>query len=231
MIPIRGEERKIQHWPSGMPMGMFGTNQANEPIYRVIWAESRLHLVGGRWKDRDSAMPNDAEVMLHGKDRSIVREVDEYRWVARYPGLKKWILEKWLPAFEYAGSPERWELDTKDPVTGLLQLGPYPARGEYEMCYAFPSTPAQVETVIGMLEKSKGISFGEKKRAIQENLDKEHAAYLNRVDEVVLGAQPAFGTAAVSGIPGKRRPEDVKLQLTDADLRNMPKGDGKFFQN
>src|SRR5271166_389493 len=95
----------LRHWP--MPMGRFGHNPYSGNMYRIVFAPSRRHLVCGTWPD--------------GSNHAS--------YVKRYGNLgEQWIMERWLPAMEYAKcSKETWDRD-------FLILGPWPERGEYELC-------------------------------------------------------------------------------------------------
>jgi len=85
-----------------------GLNRFNEPIYRAIWGWNRLTPIGGKWEDNGRV---------------------EVRTEPKYPQLNRWHVEKWCPPEMY-GSPAQWELTTREE--GVLALGPYPSRGDYE---------------------------------------------------------------------------------------------------
>ncbi len=88
-----------------------GRNRFDEPNYRCIWGWNRLTLIGGRWEDKG---------------------VVEVRMEPKYPQVNRWHIEKWVAPETY-GSPEFWELTTREE--GVLALGPYPSRGDYEHCF------------------------------------------------------------------------------------------------
>lgn len=69
VVAIQGNDCQPQEWFGGS-LAQFGTNPYGQEIYRVVYAPTRMYLVGGRWIDREQ-----------GK---IVRTVDEYRWIPRY---------------------------------------------------------------------------------------------------------------------------------------------------
>ena len=78
--------KSIQILPT-VPMKRYGENPYAEPLYRVVFSDSRTDLLGGKWPDGTC----------------------EYREVLRYPGIRgQWILEKWCSAEEYAGKPEEY---------------------------------------------------------------------------------------------------------------------------
>lgn len=141
-----------------------GKNPFDEPIYRLVIAETRVVKMGGVFKDWDPSIPMElregfetVEVELEvpepvyadvpGKGRKLVgynrtaqvkvptdhkpiREVEEVREVAKYPGVEGIVLERWFPASSF-GTRIEWE--AQQTPGGLPLLGPYPDRGEYEM--------------------------------------------------------------------------------------------------
>ncbi len=109
-----------------------GRNIYGEPRYRIVWSERRLEAVFGEWLDwsRDAVEkdPVTGERHANTPDRRVV----EVRWVPKYEAAAKerFVLEEWQPAERY-GTPETW----------APELGPYPARGDYELlkvCEACP---------------------------------------------------------------------------------------------
>lgn len=204
LAPIRGGNIKPQHVP--FSLSSFGTNPRGEAMWRVVWAKSRLHLVGGRWGGT----------------------TDEYRWVPRYGSLEAWVLEKWLSPEKFAGSPERWERDMKDPDSGLYFLGPYPSEGEYEHCFTFPAewgTPAKgaIERVIDYIRASERYSLAEKRKALQDEADRRARAKDSQIEEVVHDALSGVLTARVSaGNPGKRTKNDIQFRTTAPQSKRGP---------
>lgn len=98
-----------------------GLNRFGEPNYRVRWGWRCLELRGGEHVDYDD---------YGGVRRREVR----YEWWPRYaPASSRYHLEVWNPPEAY-GCPELWESQTKAYVRGetVTQLGPFPARGDYE---------------------------------------------------------------------------------------------------
>lgn len=92
----------------------FGENRYGEPNFRVVWAPSRSHIIGGFWADTGR---------------------HEYRRVPRYGLTPRWILERHRPASLY-GTPEAWDREQVTP-DGFYAVGPFPVRGEYESCEIF----------------------------------------------------------------------------------------------
>ena len=84
--------------------GMTGTGL---PLFRVVWAPSRL-------------------------DRVHNKESGELCSLPRYED-KGWVLEKWSPPEVYAGTREAFEAS----MSAMSVAMEYPSEGEYEACYAF----------------------------------------------------------------------------------------------
>lgn len=84
-----------------------GMSRHGSPIYRVVVAKERKHLIGGYFADSGN---------------------HEYRWMPMYPNYNGFVLEKWLDASAF-GSPRAW-YDNREQ-DGFLPLGPYPKHGAY----------------------------------------------------------------------------------------------------
>lgn len=168
--------KQVQLLP-GIPMQRYGsTPYEGQPLYRVVFSDSRTDLLGGKWPDGAC----------------------EYREVLRYPGIRgQWVLEKWLSAEEYAGTPAQYEKEQWDPTSGLLTTGPYPNRGEYTHCYTFPYAPtdSMIRTVIIALERSRNVSRGERKRGIMDPLEAQQAQQERRFDDIFDEAMGPFSKA------------------------------------
>lgn len=95
------------------------------------------------------------------KRGNLERIVEEMRWITRYPDIKGWLLQAWLPSSYY--SMEHYEVT----VTGrpdLPLLGEFPAHGRYERQFFYLGKDGeQTETFPTM----PGESWME--RAIQHN--------------------------------------------------------------
>ena len=206
---IIGHNVPLTHLPIGS-MKPFGTNPYDEAIYRVIWSESRYVQSGGKHIVYDGAPSNDNVVNRRGKDPNQVREEIGYKWVPLYPGIKAWVLEKWKSAFSFTGmSPDTWNWQTKDLETGLLEMGPYPSRGDYSHCYTFPAQPGRmvVMEVIQMIEAGGNFTFAEHRQAIQNEQDKKQKDWENRYEARAIDARPVGGIRPVNLRPGKKSPE------------------------
>lgn len=233
MLTIQGEDKKPQLWVGGS-LRNFGVNVYGEPLFRVVWAPSRMRLIGGKHTERSGKMASDREMKAAGRDLSVTREWVGYKWYPLYPRKQCYVLEKWLSPIEYGGTKETYELQQKDAETGLLVSGPYPTRGEYFECHQFPEGyPAfsAVESVIRLILFGRTFSIQEKKAAIVEADKRERLALVKRGTDVILDSQPAFGHVAASmpkPNPARKKAEDYKLTYAAEDL-GLPVGHNKVF--
>ena len=151
-------------------MTRFGTNLFEQPIFRVVFSDSRTDLIGGRWPDGNC----------------------DYREVPRYPDIHAWILERWLTPEAYAGKREDYEHQQLDIDSGLYTCGPYPHRGEYVHCYTFPFEPgdSMVCSIVSAVKRSGYLSPGQRKEAIMGRFDeseKQSSARFDTAFEEALG--------------------------------------------
>ncbi len=133
----------------GADLHRHGLNPFGEPIYRVIWAPSRITRIG---KDRPVLIP-----MYSGP-------------LALEPVGNHWVLEGWKSTLEYTGgqTAEQWDRDAANSA-----LGPYPSRGEYCMHEAFsvPPSSSGIDWVISLIEAGKQRRPIENTLAIEKNLE------------------------------------------------------------
>jgi hypothetical protein len=209
--------KAIQILPT-VPMKRYVTNLYAEPLYRVVFSDSRTDLLGGKWPDG----------------------VCEYRESPRYPGIRgQWILEKWCSPEEYAGTRERYEMEQWDPESHLLTCGPYPSRGEYVHCYTFPFAPGDgmVNQIITALKRSRSVTAGERKRGILDPLEKQQRGQDQRFDDIFDEAMGPFAKADTVIAMGARkhyhtrssfkRPSDMPEPRTNL-ASPLPTQDGFF---
>lgn len=91
-----------------------GTNPYGEPVFKLIWSEDIRMMVGGIFADGFCGYRN-ARVM--GKDPC-------------------WVLMIWEGP-ESFGDPDLWEMDYRQPATGLLDCGSFPKYGRYRVLKQF----------------------------------------------------------------------------------------------
>lgn len=142
-----------------------------------------------------------------------VREVCFGEEQTRFPEHpNRWLLMKFLPWEDYGEWNE-------------AAFGPKPMGGEYELCYVIEVDKEFVsldqygaETLallIQCIEREKLIPKSEKLRLKREKLHKAEEARHQRFSDIYDDAQNAFSEAAVSGIPGKKKPEDTRIVTLD----------------
>lgn len=115
-----------------------GKNPFGEPMYRLVWGESRVVKQGGRWQDWDKnlSIQERGGVQFQRQGNGILvpyqnkplRIVEEVRLIRKY-GFEGWVLERWCPSIMYP----RALYEQKIPGTDVPLIGPYPENGEYEM--------------------------------------------------------------------------------------------------
>lgn len=168
-----------------------GVNLYGEPRFRLVWGWARRTWIGGRYPDGFVG----------------------YRLEPKYwPKFERWHLEQWKSA-EEIGSPEWWEYETTSNVDGITirELGPYPARGEYEQVRCieddrkqfFPLVPAAVDQIVRLVDWARGANHAEKKAGIEAAQARKDASFDSMADDVVMDASlPFHGQAFVSQVPG-----------------------------
>lgn len=132
----------------------------------------------------------------------------------------RWVLEKWCPPTMYF--PDSWPEEI---------LGPFPSQGDFEHCYTFETPDGRgiselevaslADLLVRCIEAGKMHTRSTRWAAIKEAQEKREAAEKQRFDDIWAEAQGPFGGNAVSGVPSKRRPEDVKVNLTTKDVEKL----------
>lgn len=207
--------RSVSIFP-GMSMERFGENIFAQPLYRIVFSDSRTDLLGGKWPDGNC----------------------EYREVPRYPAVRgQWIMEKWVSPEDYAGNREAYELEQFDAESGLLTCGPYPHRGEYTYCHTFVGTPSEMQVgwAVHNNKISRDLTPGQKKQGIMEPLEKQEREREQRFDTIWDEAMGpwAAADAVVSMASGPfdragfKRASDMPTPRTD-QKSPLPTGDNFF---
>ncbi len=108
-----------------------GRNRFGDPNLRVIWSNSCLGWVGGKFEERTG-------------DGDLVREVLKLEWMPKYLIENRWLVEQWI-APEKLGTPDSWMTKTKEygEEGNIPQLGPYPYRGRYQLCCVLETPDGQ----------------------------------------------------------------------------------------
>jgi hypothetical protein len=178
-----------------------GINRYGEPNFRAVWGWSRLTWVGGRWEDRDAP-------------GNLIREVVELRQVPKYVPFDRWHIERWVPPEVY-GSPQQWYAQTIE-VEGsrtIPALGPYPARGEYELCFTLegprgefvPLTAMVAEAVARLIELSRSVPAWSRKAALFEREAQAEREFDRWAYDVLDDAVPALRGLPFISVPATLR--------------------------
>jgi hypothetical protein len=119
-----------------------GENPFGEPMFRVVWGYDRIVPIHGEWQEWETYRATLTDKVT-GISRSrdfmrLKRSVIETRHLPKYLPRNCWHLEKW---FAVDISPEEWKKLGQETIGGMLldASGPYPERGEYELCYPLTS--------------------------------------------------------------------------------------------
>lgn len=121
-----------------------GENCFGDPNFRVVWGWNRIVPIHGEWEEWEQCVATLRDKLTgYTESRQVtrlVRSVIETRHVPKYLPANCWHLEMWRPPEEY-GSPEEWHKMGEEVIQGLTidTSGPYPTRGEYELCYPLTS--------------------------------------------------------------------------------------------
>lgn len=176
-----------------------GLNRFGEPNFRVVWGYDRIVPIHGEWQEFEQFICTLTDKFTGFSESRpatrLVRSVVETRMVPKYLPGNCWHLEMWRPPEEY-GSPEEWGKAGQE-VIGLSTIdtsGPYPERGEYELCYPLThdgtssGTPIPLvadvvaELVRLIVHGRNGFSFAQRKAAIEQEERRKEEGFL-RVTE------------------------------------------------
>jgi hypothetical protein len=165
-----------------------GRNPFGEPNYRAVWGWNRLAWIGGKFEDRDET-------------GALVREVVQLRREPKYPQVNRWHIERWVPPDVY-GSPRGWYAQTVEHANGVSipALGPYPSRGDYELCFTLEGAQGQfvqltataAEQIARAIEWSRCCPRSVSKRALDDRQKREEQAYDAWAYDMLDDAAPAF---------------------------------------
>jgi hypothetical protein len=188
-----------------------GKNPFGEPIFRVVWGYDRIVPIHGEWQEFEQFVATLTDKKTgYSESRlctRLVRSVIETRMVPKYLPGNCWHLEMWRPAEEY-GSPEDWRKQGEEVIQGLTvdTSGPYPERGEYELCYPLthngtvdgepiPLVGDVVADIAKMIRYGKhNFDFQQRKAAIEQREAKKEEGLVRRMqDELKEGLRPFAG--------------------------------------
>lgn len=200
----------LRHWPT--PMAQYGLNPYGEPKWRIVFAPSRRILAGNQqtgfhwvqaYRSRLGSDPTDARLCV-----------------------PVWILEGWRSAWDFCKmSRERWNAE-------MLILGPYPERGEYDLCHVFsPVLPddCNIEKLISWIEAGRTKSFQDNLDACRAQYDQETKDRQREVEGRIHNAYPAFGGTAIASSRVARGTKNPRIIRTAEEI-GLPVGNNKFMQ-
>lgn len=163
-----------------------GTNPFGEPNFRVVWGCNRVVKMTGQW--------------------GVAGGPVETREVLKYLPGSRWHLEMWRPPEEY-GNPETWGKLGEEVIGNMTvdTAGPFPSRGEYELCYTLssdgtmygefvPLNATVVELIVGMIKQGakERITMEQRIQAKRQRLERERQERVSQTTIELLDARPAF---------------------------------------
>jgi hypothetical protein len=176
---LAGEMPEPTHWP--MPMARFGLNPYGIPLVRIVFAPSVKMLCGGEFADGYVG----------------------YRFRPAYRHIgNKWIMEKWISAFDHTMmTEEQYNLKFRDPFTGLVSTGPYPSRGVYFECHTFDFLSpgdCNIEVIANLVKKAKLNDPIANARAIRATREAEEKDAQNKRFDRIKELMPVAGIRAAN---------------------------------
>ena len=186
----------------------YGVNPFQENLFRIVFAPSRRYLVFGDWPNGERGA----------------------RWQPKYDYLgNTWILERWKSAHDFTGGlkPEQWDRDPKWNI-----LGPYPSRGEYELCHVFEAsspTDANLDKLVMWIQEGDKRSYWENRTACQNEMDAEQKSTDSTMTDIIKNSMSAFGVRPMVGYGGGRGSKSKPI-LKSANELGLPIGNNKLKQ-
>jgi hypothetical protein len=180
----------LNHYP-GVSLVRFGQNPYGENLYRIVSAHSRRYLVVGEWPDGS----------VGGQ------------WVVKHKNLgTMWIMERWLSVQEIAEGKEGGccTRETWDEQFGIL--GPWPERGDYEICHAFECSPpadANLDKLVALIEHGRRIRLAETVQFKRDEHELELKARRASIESKIKGLLPAMGCRVMFSAHVNRGSEKV----------------------
>lgn len=194
-----------------------GSNPFGEPMFRVVWGYDRIVPIHGKWEQWEQFQATLTDKKTGFTDvrhfSKLTSSVVETRHVPKYLPANCWHLEMWRPAEEY-GSLESWRKQGEEVADGMTvdTSGPYPERGEYELCYPLthdatsrgepiPLVGDVVEELVYRIcrDREKSIPFQQRRAAIEQRERKREEGLLQRTIDVLKdGLRPFAGEEFVT---------------------------------
>lgn len=202
-IQICGEIPEPRHWPL-QSMAQFGLIPGRtEPLFRIVFASSVRHLVGGEFADGFTGY----------------RAVPTYEYIG-----DKWIMEKWVSAFEFTKQTEaQYRAQWEDPETHLCLTGPYPRNGAYQWVWTF-NKPEQIGAhgiIAALVNKAKYNSQAANRAAIEQAQAKEKQDRFQKNFDRMKDQSRAMGIRAAN-FGGNVKAQKSLPDLMDARKLGLP---------
>ena len=198
-----------QHWP--LSMKPYGQNAYGDNLFRIVFAPSVKRLVGGSFEDG----------YVGYKVRPMYRDIGD-----------RWIMEKWLSAFEHTRmTEEEYNLKFRDPMTGLFLTGPYPSRGTYFECHTFESASpghANIGKLVAWIQMGRNNTAAANAAAIRESYKKAEDEQQRIAYDRVREANSAFGIRAANLGGHIKKTKTIPTLLTANELGLPLKGSAKL---
>jgi len=188
-----------------------GINRFGDPLFRVVWGYDRIVKLHGEWQEFEQLVATLTDKLTGYSENRLVtrlkRSVVETRDMPKYLPANCWHLEKWCSPEMY-GSPEQWREAGLEKF-GILTVdtsGPYPERGEYELCYpltddgtsggqALPLVSEVVTELVRMIVKGhETFSLQQRKAAIEQEARRKEDGFVHVTqDRLKDGLRPFLG--------------------------------------
>ena len=195
-----------------------GTNRFGEPNYRVIWGFNRIVPITGEWQEFEQCVARLTDKVTGiSKARKFTRLKSsgiETRLEPKYLPGNCWHLESWRAPEEY-GSPETWGKQGQE-VIGCMTVdtsGPFPSRGEYELCYPLtedgtshgkpiPLVSEVVAEIVRMIVCSRDrFNFQQRRAAIEQRMRREDEGFVSRTADILKEGLKPYGGAPHIVVP------------------------------
>ena len=193
-----------------------GTNPYGEPMFRCVWGYDRIVPITGEWQEFEQFAATLTDKLTGYSEvrhfTKLKRSVIETRLVPKYLPGNCWHLEMWRPAEEY-GSPEEWKKLGEEVLEGMTldTSGPYPERGEYELCYPLthdgtshgdpiPLVGEVVAEIVAMIRAGREkFTFQQRRAAIEQREARKEEGLLRRTKDMLKdGLRPFAGEEFVT---------------------------------
>lgn len=193
-----------------------GVNRYDEPNFSIVWSQGggdhSRYRAGGAWYV--DGLPS----------------FEGYRDLLVGGGVPCWALLQWHDAIEY-GTPEMYYVQNYDEQTGLQIIGEYPYFGRYQMLYnlrwterrgkdlyfeAMPLNSFLLETVIPIITAAKEISWEKTRAALTDIKEREDAADIAAIEDVMRASALPF-----HGNPVSYTKQGCRTSLVDKKIEQM----------